>query len=118
MNASVLVRALDKQTKNKVLGSGIAASLLAVSLVVTLGFYGGVFDPTTPFSPNDLVFTINNTVANDFADFVPYDESFTPDAPVYTISSDLSVAGKTYLSIMFSSLSEGSIKWVFIGYLI
>ncbi|MHA1929233.1 MAG: DUF3160 domain-containing protein [Candidatus Thorarchaeota archaeon] len=91
MNVSGIIRAIDTQTKNKMFASGIVASLLAVSLVVTLGFYGGIFDPTTPIShANDPIFTINNTVANDFADFVPYDESFTPNASVYTISSDLS----------------------------
>lgn len=86
------MNALDTQTKKKMLAGGIASSLLALSLVVTLGVIGGWnidrFSHTG--HPNNPVFTINYTVSNDFADFIPYSEEFTVNVPWYTISEGLS----------------------------
>lgn len=87
---SVIVRALDSDTKRKMMGAGMASALLAVSLVTTLGFLGGAF--WTPFvsHPNSPAFTIDHIVAGGFADFVPYEESFDPNAPTYTVYQGLS----------------------------
>jgi hypothetical protein len=68
---------------------GIIASLLAVSMVVTIGIIGGVF--VGPYNPNgNTAFTINQTVSNSFADYIPYDVDFTPNALTYTIAPGLS----------------------------
>jgi hypothetical protein len=71
---------------------GIIASLLAVSMVVTLGIFGGVFvGPYNPYTPNgNAAFTINQTVSNSFADYIPYNVDFTPNAPTYSIAPGLS----------------------------
>jgi len=88
----VIVRAIDSDTKRKMMAGGVVSALLAVSLVTTLGFFGGAF--WNPFGPsggqNIPVYTINNTVAGDFADFVPYEEPFTLNAPEYSVFSGLS----------------------------
>ena len=90
MNPAVLIRAIDSQTKRKMLAGGLGATLLAASLVITLSFLGGVWNPASPSGhPKPLVFTITETVENDFADFIPYDEEFTPNAPQYSISPGL-----------------------------
>ena len=71
---------------------GVIASLLAVSMVVTIGIYGGVFVGSyNPDTPNgNTAFTINQTVSNSFADYIPYDVDFTPNAPTYSIAPGLS----------------------------
>ncbi len=90
MNPAVLIRAIDSQTKRKMLAGGLGATLLAASFVLTLSFLGGVWNPAGPAAhPNALVFTITETVENDFADFIPYDEAFTPNALQYSISPGL-----------------------------
>ena len=90
MNPAILIRAVDSQTKRKMLAGGLGATLLAASLVLALSFLGGVWNPAGPAAhPNALVFTITETVENDFADFIPYDEEFTPNAPQYSISPGL-----------------------------
>ncbi len=90
MNPAVLIRAIDSQTKRKMLAGGLGATLLAASLVLTLSFLGGVWNPASPVGhPNAPIFTITETVENDFADFIPYDEQFTPNAPQYSISPGL-----------------------------
>jgi ABC-type antimicrobial peptide transport system permease subunit len=65
-----------------------------VSLVVTFAIFGGVFNPNYPLGPagdpNSILFTINGTIANDFADFEPYSEEFDVNALQYTISPGLS----------------------------
>ncbi|MCK5303417.1 MAG: hypothetical protein KAJ96_09770, partial [Candidatus Thorarchaeota archaeon] len=79
MNPAILIRAVDSQTKRKMLAGGLGATLLAASLVLALSFLGGVWNPAGPAAhPNALVFTITETVENDFADFIPYNEEFTP----------------------------------------
>ncbi len=86
---TVIVRALDSDTKRKIMGAGMASALLAVSLVTTLGFLGGAFWNPSASHPNEPIFTINNLVAGEFADFVPYEELFDPNAPAYTVSPGL-----------------------------
>ncbi|MBY8998167.1 MAG: DUF3160 domain-containing protein [Candidatus Thorarchaeota archaeon] len=85
----MIVRALDSDTKRKIMGAGMASALLAVSLVTTLGFLGGAFWNPSASHPNEPIFTINNLVAGEFADFVPYEELFDPNAPAYTVSPGL-----------------------------
>lgn len=85
-----IVRAIDSDTKRKMMAGGVVSALLAVSLVTTLGFLGGAFWNGPSGGLNIPVYTINNTVAGDFADFVPFEESFTPNAPEYTVYSGLS----------------------------
>jgi hypothetical protein len=87
----LFIQAVDTQTKRKIVAGGIASSLLALSLVVTLGVIGGWNTEryTHTGHPNSPVFTINFTVANDFADFNPYSEEFTPNVPWYSISEGL-----------------------------
>ncbi len=90
MNPAVPIRAIDSQTKRKMLAGGLGATLLAASLVLALSYLGGVWNPAGPAAhPNALIFTITDTVENDFADFIPYDEAFTPNAPQYSISPGL-----------------------------
>ncbi|MFX1416279.1 MAG: DUF3160 domain-containing protein, partial [Promethearchaeota archaeon] len=78
--------------RRKVAAGGVVSALLAASLVITLGFFGGAFWRPSPIvqHPNVPLFTIEGTVSNDFADFVPYDEAFQLDAPAYTLSPGLS----------------------------
>jgi hypothetical protein len=72
------------------IAGGLGATLLAASLVLTLSFLGGVWNPASPAGhPNAPIFTITETVENDFADFIPYDEEFTSNAPQYSISPGL-----------------------------
>ncbi len=85
-----IVRAIDSDTKRKMMAGGVVSALLAVSLVTTLGFLGGAFWNGPSGGLNIPVYTINNTAAGDFADFVPYEESFTPNAPEYSVYSGLS----------------------------
>ena len=90
MNPAVLICAIDSQAKRKMGAVGLGAALLTASLVLTLGFLGGFWNPTGPAGhPNSSVFTITETVENDFADFIPYDEEFTPNALQYSISPGL-----------------------------
>jgi len=85
----VVVSAIDSATKRKMMAGGVVSVFLAVSLVTTLGFLGGAFwNPSGGL--NTPVYTIENTVAGDFADFVPYEESFTLNAPEYSVYSGLS----------------------------
>ena len=90
MNPVVLIRAIDTQAKRKMGAIGLGAVLLTASLVLTLNFLGGVWNPADPADPAGYpitpVFTITETVENDFADFIPYDEEFTLNAPQYSIS--------------------------------
>jgi len=88
----VIVRAIDSTTKRKMMAGGVVSVFLAVSLVTTLGFLGGAFwDPVDPSGGVNIpVYTINSTVAGDFADFVPYEDPFTPNAPEYSVFSELS----------------------------
>ena len=64
-----LTYAVDTQTKRKIIAGSIASSLLALSLVVTLGFIGGWNSEryTHTGHPNSPVFTIDFSVSNDFA---------------------------------------------------
>jgi len=73
------------------IGGGVISAILAVSVVATLGFLGGAsWNPVGPPGVNIPIYTINNTVAGDFADFIPYEEPFTPNAPQYTVYAGLS----------------------------
>ncbi len=90
-----IIGAIDSETKRKMKAGGVVSALLAVAIVTTLGYFGGAFwNPTGPNESNnglpDSIFTINHTVASEFADYVPYDEEFNLNSPSYTIASDLS----------------------------
>jgi len=87
-----IVRAIDSTTKRKMIAGGTASIILAVTLVTTIGLFGGAFlQPIVPAGgPNLPVYTINHTIAGDFADFVPYEEPYTLNAPQYSIYSGLS----------------------------
>ena len=87
-----IVRELDHQTKRKIIAGGVSASLIAVSLVAGLGIFSGVFWflPNGDNHLNPQYFTINVTVPTSFADYVPYDESFVPNAPGYSLGTGLS----------------------------
>ena len=83
------LRALDKQTRRKIVSGGLISSLLAVSLVFSLGYFGTInWNPTNSESPS-LLYTIDETIATDFADYIPYSEEFTANSPEYTISEGL-----------------------------
>ncbi len=71
------------------MAAGMASALLAVSLVTTLGFLGGAFYHGPAGHPNEPTFTIDHTVAGGFADFTPFEEDFSPNAPLYTVNSGL-----------------------------
>ena len=83
MSPTFLIRAIDNQTKRKMIAGGLGATLLAASLVLTLSFLGGVWNPT--FSG----YTIEGIVTSGFADYIPYEEDFVPNAPTYSISAGL-----------------------------
>ncbi|MHA1908909.1 MAG: DUF3160 domain-containing protein [Candidatus Thorarchaeota archaeon] len=87
-----VIRAIDSSTKKKMMAGGLAASMLAVSLVFSIGFFGGVFDPTNrgPYTPsNGEIVTITDSVSTAFADYIPYDEDFTLNSPVYSVAPGL-----------------------------
>jgi len=86
---SVITRALDNDTKRKMMAAGMASALLAVSLVTTLGFLGGAFYHGPANHPNEPTFTIDHIVAGGFADYVPFEEDFSPNAPPYTVNLGL-----------------------------
>jgi hypothetical protein len=86
---SVIVRALDSDTKRKMMAAGVTSALLAVSFVAALGFLSGAFYMHPSGNPNEPIFTINNVVTGDFADFIPYEEPFSPNAPVYVVNPGL-----------------------------
>jgi hypothetical protein len=108
----LFIQAVDTQTKRKIIAGGIASSLLAMSLVVTLGVLGGF--NTTRYThtghPNSPVFTINYTVSNDFADFNPYSEEITPDVPWYTISPGLTNIVNLYKFSYLTSQDRANIQ--------
>lgn len=107
----ILTRALDSDVKRKVTAGGVASALLAVSLVITLGFFGGAFwRPSLHVQhPNYPLFTIEGAVSNDFADYLPYDEAFEPDAPAYTLSPGLSNVANLGT---FSYLSSDTLRMI------
>lgn len=88
----VIIRAIDSDTKRKVMAGSIISAIMAVSLVTTLGFLGGAFWIPRGSSGvlNEPIYTINSTIAGDFADFVPYEDPFTPNAPSYSVYAGLS----------------------------
>ncbi|MFW9809522.1 MAG: DUF3160 domain-containing protein [Candidatus Thorarchaeota archaeon] len=85
----MIIRALDSEVKRKMMGAGLASALLAVSFVTTLGFLGGAFWNPESSHPNDTTYTIDHIVSGDFAEFVPYEEPFTLNAPAYSVSAGL-----------------------------
>ncbi len=82
----MIVRALDSDVKRKIMGASLASALLAVTFVTTLGFLGGAFWNPNQSHPNDTVYTIDHIVSGDFAEFIPFEEPFSPNAPVYYVS--------------------------------
>jgi hypothetical protein len=113
MLSHIISKAVDSETKRKLAASGIASTMLAVSLVVTFGIFGGVFNPRYPVGPtgepDSIFFTINSTISNNFADFVPYSEEFDINAPQYTISPGLS----NIINLgQFPTLSESQISLI------
>ncbi len=90
MNPTVLIRAVGSQTKRKMLAGGLGATLLAASLVLALSFLGGVWNPIEPpIHPTFSGYTIEEIVAGGFANYIPYEEDFVPNAPTYSISPGL-----------------------------
>ncbi|MFW9815274.1 MAG: DUF3160 domain-containing protein [Candidatus Thorarchaeota archaeon] len=83
------IRSLDSDVKRKIMGAGLASALLAVTFVTTLGFLGGAFWNPSESHQNETIYTIDNIVSGDFAEFVPYEEPFTPNAPFYTVGPGL-----------------------------
>ena len=89
-----LIRALDTGVRRRVLIGGITASILAVSLVVSVGFMSGII-PVGLWGAGGThpalhpLYTIDSTVTSEFAAFVPYDENFSVSAPLYSIAPGL-----------------------------
>jgi hypothetical protein len=72
------------------MGASLASSLLAVTFVASLGFLGGAFwNPGTSGHPNGSTYTIDHVVSGEFAEFIPYEDPFTPNTPLYTVSPGL-----------------------------
>jgi len=88
----IIARAIDSTTKRKMMAGGATSAILAVTLVTTIGLFGGLFAPPIgpTGGPNLPIFTINSTIAGDFADFINYEEPYTLNAPEYSIYSGLS----------------------------
>ncbi|UCE11207.1 MAG: DUF3160 domain-containing protein [Candidatus Thorarchaeota archaeon] len=71
--------------------SGLISGILATSLVMSLFLLGGFPPGIIPDGhPNVPFYTIDTIVPTSFADFVPYDEDITPNAPEYSVSPGLS----------------------------
>jgi hypothetical protein len=106
------IHALDTQTKRKMIAGGIASSLIALSLVVTIGVIGGwnIERYTHTGHPNTPVFTISTTVANDFAEFIPYTVDVTPNVPWYTISEGLTNIANIHLFSYLTKQDREKIK--------
>jgi hypothetical protein len=102
----VIARAIDRDIRRKMSAAGLVSALLAVSLVGTIGYLGGAFGPFGMLShPNEPVYTIDNIVTSNFADFLPHEEPFTPNAPLYTVDPGLSnVAGYGLIEILPADL--------------
>ncbi len=103
-----IYRALDRYERQRTIRSVFIASLLATSFVIGTGLVTGVLQlPFFSYHPlrvnSPQYFTINSTVSTDFADFVPYDERFVLNAPVYHVAADLSNVGNLW---QFSSLTS------------
>ncbi len=94
MSITQIVRAVDAETKRKMIGGGIAATILASTIVVMLGFIGGSFSPRYLATDEELVggvlITINSPVTTSFGTYSPYGSNFDPIALEYTIAPDLS----------------------------
>ncbi|MFW9918720.1 MAG: DUF3160 domain-containing protein, partial [Candidatus Thorarchaeota archaeon] len=89
-----VVRAIDAGTKRKMIGGSVAATIMAASLVMMIGFFGGVFTPyRLPNYNGELVggslLSFNGSITNSFGTYIPYSEDFIPNAPVYTVSPGL-----------------------------
>lgn len=88
------IRSIDANTKRKMIGGSIAATITAASLVMMLGFIGGVFwYPQAPLSGELIggtLLTIHGSIATSFGTYTAYSEDFQPNAPVYGVSPGLS----------------------------
>jgi hypothetical protein len=95
---SFIVSALDRDVKRKMAAAGIASTILAAGLVTTIALFGGVF--WNPWVPNPHAnapfYTIDEVVPGGFADFYPYEQSFTPNAPIYGVAPGLSNIANLY----------------------
>ncbi|MHA1770599.1 MAG: DUF3160 domain-containing protein [Candidatus Thorarchaeota archaeon] len=85
------VLTLEPATKKKMITSGVISSILAATLIVGIAGYVSWFGiPTIPqIQINGLGVQINTTISHAFADYEPYSENFTINAPQYTISPGL-----------------------------
>ncbi|MCF2138013.1 MAG: DUF3160 domain-containing protein [Candidatus Thorarchaeota archaeon] len=85
------VLTLEPTTKKKMITSGVISSILAATLIVGIAGYVSWFGiPTIPqIQVNGLGVQINTTISHAFADYEPYSENFTINAPQYTISPGL-----------------------------
>ncbi|MHA3964747.1 MAG: DUF3160 domain-containing protein [Candidatus Thorarchaeota archaeon SMTZ1-45] len=86
---SVIVRTLDNETKRKIAAAGMVSTLLAVSLVTMLGFLTGAFYDSPTVYPNETTYRIDHVVSGKFADFTPFEQTFTPNAPIYSVNPGL-----------------------------
>ncbi len=110
---AVLIRTIDNQTRRKILSGGVISSLLAVSLVVSLGYFGTMNwnpNPAGPGVPTSLMYTINGSISTEFADYIPYDENFEANTPEYSIEAGLANIANLYQFPTLSSTERSLIE--------
>ncbi len=84
------LNALDATTKKKMVATGTLGVLLAAGLLTGVGLVSWLFSgPRGSPITFSLGIYVDSTVHHAFADFVPYDENFTANAPQYILSPGL-----------------------------
>lgn len=88
------LRAVAKETKQKITAAAILASLMAVVTVGGIGLLTGMPWMPSSYTPGEQsgvpYFTINSTVATQFANYTPLESDFAVDAPRYSLHPGLS----------------------------
>ncbi len=89
-----IIKAVDSETKRKMIGGSVAATIVAASFVVMLGFLGGVFSPYR-YSQNEgelvggSLLAFNESVTTSFGSYMQFLEDYTPNAPLYSVDPGL-----------------------------
>ena len=89
-----IISAVDSETKRKMIGGSVAATIIAASFVVMLGFIGGIFTPYQYAQRDgDLVggnlLVFDESVTTSFGTYTQFPEEYTPNAPLYFVDSGL-----------------------------
>lgn len=99
------LQTIAKETKHKIAAAAILASLMAVATVGGIGLLTGMPWMPSSYTPGDQsgtpYFTINSTVATQFANYTPLESDFQVNAPRYSVAPGLSnVANLAHFSML------------------